>query len=48
MESAEFAAASKKLGFKRAYLDHAAFGKLIAEDDARIAKLMSELGLKKK
>ncbi len=48
VESEEFVAASKKLGFKQAYLDHAAFGKLIAEDDARIAKLMSELGLKKK
>ena len=47
VESAEFIAASRKIGFKPAFLSARDFGKLIAEDDVRIAKVMTKLGLKK-
>lgn len=47
VDSAEFQKASKNIGFTPAYMDHAAFGKLIASDDAKISDLMGRLGLKK-
>jgi len=45
--SKEFQERSAKLGFEPAFLPTSEFGKLIARDDASIAKLMGELGLKK-
>jgi len=45
--SQDFKAHSAKLGFDPAFLPAAEFGKLIASDDAAIAKLMGDLGLKK-
>ncbi len=45
--STEFKAQSAKLGFEPHYLPAAEFGKVIASDDAEIAKLMAQLGLKK-
>jgi len=48
VESEEFIAHSKKIGFKPAYMSAADFGALIAADDARIAKQMQDLGLAKK
>ncbi|MBK5206460.1 MAG: tripartite tricarboxylate transporter substrate binding protein [Polaromonas sp.] len=45
--SPEFKEQSAKLGFEPAFLPVAEFGKLIASDDASIAKLMGQLGLKK-
>ncbi|WP_322991881.1 tripartite tricarboxylate transporter substrate binding protein [Limnohabitans sp.] len=47
VESTEFKIQSAKLGFEPEYLPSAAFGKVVAEDDAEYAKLMTELGLKK-
>jgi tripartite-type tricarboxylate transporter receptor subunit TctC len=47
VESAEFQAAGKNLGFTPAYLPADAFGKVIAEDDKRLAEVMKEIGLKK-
>lgn len=47
VESPEFAAAGKTLGFVPAYLPAEAFGKLVAEDDARLAEVMKQIGLKK-
>ena len=47
VESDAFMAASKKMGFKPAFLGHAEFGTLIENDDKRISTLMVELGLKK-
>lgn len=44
--SAEFQEASETLGFVPDFEDHAAFGELIARDDAIIGKLMADLGLK--
>lgn len=44
--SAEFQEAGETLGFVPDFADHAAFGELIARDDAKIAELMAELGLK--
>lgn len=46
-ESDEFMKASKTVGFEPAFADHAAFGEEIAADDKTIAKLMTQLGLKK-
>jgi tripartite-type tricarboxylate transporter receptor subunit TctC len=46
-ESEEFKQASEKLGFNPAFLPHEEFGKLIAQDDQQISKLMGDLGLKK-
>jgi tripartite-type tricarboxylate transporter receptor subunit TctC len=45
--SADFKAQSAKLGFEPDYLPAAEFGKVIASDDAEIATLMTQLGLKK-
>lgn len=45
--SPEFIEASKTLGFEPDFKDHVAFGELIARDDATIAKLMADIGLKK-
>lgn len=45
--SPEFKEQSAKLGFEPAFLPVAEFGKLIASDDASIATLMGQLGLKK-
>ena len=44
--SEEFLEAAKTLGFEPDFRDHAAFGALIARDDATIAALMDGLGLK--
>lgn len=48
IESSEFVAAGKTVGFTPAYLPADDFGKLIASDDQRLADVMAELGLKKK
>jgi tripartite-type tricarboxylate transporter receptor subunit TctC len=48
VESPEFTAAGKTIGFTPAYLAADEFGKLIARDDQRLADVMTELGLKKK
>jgi len=45
--SAEFAGGSEKLYVKPAFLPAADFGKLIAQEDAELAKLMQLIGLKK-
>ncbi len=42
-----FVKASKTIGFEASFADHAAFGKQIASDDAKIETLMTKLGLKK-
>jgi tripartite-type tricarboxylate transporter receptor subunit TctC len=47
VESPEFMAASKKIGFTSAYMGSAEFGELIAKDDKSISMLMTDLGLKK-
>jgi tripartite-type tricarboxylate transporter receptor subunit TctC len=47
VESPEFKAAVTKIGFTPAFQTAAGFGNTIAADDAEIAKLMAELGLKK-
>ena len=47
IESPEFQAASKNIGFEAAYLPADAFGKEIASDDAAIGALMEKLGLRK-
>jgi tripartite-type tricarboxylate transporter receptor subunit TctC len=46
--SREFIEAGKKIGFEPAFLPADEFGKLIAAEDARLAAIMTELGLKKK
>ena len=48
VETPAFSDAGKSIGFTPAYLPAADFGQLIATDDARLAQLMDELGLKKK
>jgi tripartite-type tricarboxylate transporter receptor subunit TctC len=48
VESSDFQEAGKNLGFVPAYLSSDDFGKLIASDDAKLASLMADLGLKKK
>jgi tripartite-type tricarboxylate transporter receptor subunit TctC len=48
VESPEFETAGKKIGFTPAYLPANDFGKLIADDDKKLAQVMVELGLKKK
>ena len=40
--------AGKTIGFTPAYLPAEDFGALIASDDAKLAQVMGELGLKKK
>jgi tripartite-type tricarboxylate transporter receptor subunit TctC len=47
VESPEFAAAGKNIGFTPAYLPADAFGKVIADDDKRFADVMKQVGLKK-
>ena len=48
VESSAFKDAGKTIGFMPAYLPAEDFGKLIAGDDAKLAQVMAELGLKKK
>ena len=47
VEARTFADAGKTIGFMPAYLPAEDFGKLIAGDDARLARVMADLGLKK-
>ena len=47
VHSQSFADAGKTLGFTPAYLSAEEFGMLIASDDAKLAQLMVDLGLKK-
>jgi tripartite-type tricarboxylate transporter receptor subunit TctC len=46
--SPRFKELSAKLGFEPAFLPAAEFGTLVARDDAAIAALMTQLGLKKR
>jgi tripartite-type tricarboxylate transporter receptor subunit TctC len=48
VESAAFKEAGKNIGFTPAYQPADAFGKMIAADDARLGKLIKEMGLGKK
>jgi tripartite-type tricarboxylate transporter receptor subunit TctC len=48
VESSSFADAGKTIGFTPAYLPSEDFGALIASDDAKLAQVMGDLGLKKK
>jgi tripartite-type tricarboxylate transporter receptor subunit TctC len=48
VDSQPFKDAGKAIGFTPAYLPADEFGKLIAHDDAKLAQLMTDLGLKKK
>ncbi len=48
VNSQPFKDAGKAIGFTPAYLSADDFGKLIASDDAKLAQLMTDLGLKKK
>jgi tripartite-type tricarboxylate transporter receptor subunit TctC len=48
VQSPGFADAGKTIGFTPAYLPAEDFGALIASDDAKLAQVMAELGLKKK
>jgi tripartite-type tricarboxylate transporter receptor subunit TctC len=48
VESEAFKEAGKSIGFAPAYLPADDFGRLIASDDAKLASVMVELGLKKK
>ena len=47
VESPEFAAAGKSIGFTPAFLPADDFGRLIASDDTRLGAVMAQLGLKK-
>ena len=47
VESAEFAQQSEKLSVKPAFLPAQEFGELIAREDAQLARIMQEIGLKK-
>ena len=47
VESSAFSEAGKAIGFTPAYLPADQFGRLIAGDDARLAGVMADLGLKK-
>ena len=46
-EAPEFAQACEKLGIRPAYMPAAEFGPLIAKEDAELATLMQQIGLKK-
>ncbi|NNK77785.1 MAG: tripartite tricarboxylate transporter substrate binding protein [Litoreibacter sp.] len=46
-ETEEFKSAAETVGFEIDFADHAAFGEVIASDDAKISELMDGLGLKK-
>jgi tripartite-type tricarboxylate transporter receptor subunit TctC len=48
VESQPFADAGKAIGFTPSYLSSDDFDKLIARDDARLAQVMTDLGLKRK
>src|SRR6267154_5979490 len=48
VESEAFKEAGKSIGFAPAYLPADDFGRLIASDDAKLASVMVELGMKKK
>jgi putative tricarboxylic transport membrane protein len=48
VESPEFQDAGVKIGFLPAFLPADEFGRLLAEDDAKLASVMGELGLKKR
>jgi tripartite-type tricarboxylate transporter receptor subunit TctC len=48
VESPAFVSAGKSIGFTPAYLSAKDFGQLIANDDARLAAMMDDLGLKKR
>jgi putative tricarboxylic transport membrane protein len=48
VDSQPFKDAGKAIGFVPAYLPADEFGKVIAHDDAKLAQLMTDLGLKKK
>jgi tripartite-type tricarboxylate transporter receptor subunit TctC len=48
VDSPEFQDAGKSIGFRPAYLPANDFGKVIANDDARLAQVMADLGLRKK
>lgn len=47
VESPEFETAGKNIGFAPAFLPASDFGKLIADDDKKLAEVMVALGLKK-
>lgn len=47
VQSAEFISASKKLYVRPGFLPAAEFGKLIAQEDAYLARIMEQVGLKK-
>lgn len=47
VESPEFQAAGRNIGFTPAYLPAEGFGKIIADDDTRLAETMKQIGLKK-
>jgi tripartite-type tricarboxylate transporter receptor subunit TctC len=46
-ESQDFARSAEKLGVRPAFMPAAAFGEVIAKEDAQLAQLMSLIGLKK-
>ncbi|MET0680049.1 MAG: tripartite tricarboxylate transporter substrate binding protein [Burkholderiales bacterium] len=46
-ESSDFARSAEKLGVRPAFMPAAAFGEVIAKEDAQLAQLMSLIGLKK-
>ncbi len=48
VESPEFQDAGVKVGFLPAFLPANEFGRLLADDDAKLASVMDELGLKKR
>ena len=47
VESSEFAQGSEKLGVRPAFMPAAEFADLIAKEDATLARLMAQIGLKK-
>jgi tripartite-type tricarboxylate transporter receptor subunit TctC len=47
VESPEFAAAAAKLYVSPGFLPAAEFGQMIAKEDAALAKVMEQIGLKK-
>jgi tripartite-type tricarboxylate transporter receptor subunit TctC len=47
VETAEFARGSEKLGVRPAFMSATQFADLIAKEDATLARLMAQIGLKK-
>ena len=47
VQSSEFQAAGRNIGFTAAYLPAEEFGKVIASDDMRLAQVMAQIGMKK-